>query len=96
MRFVIAGPRHRLLVSIIVIIFLALIGLELGVERPLSSFAATASAWQTYTNNDAGYTVDLPADAQITDSDDAGLRYKLLYARLLADRLTGYQGVRSW
>ncbi|MCX6046911.1 MAG: hypothetical protein NT075_17545, partial [Chloroflexi bacterium] len=93
MRFAIAGTRYRSMISRFVIIFLALLGVKLGFGVARTSFAAPDSAWQTYTNADAGYTVDLPANAQITESDDAALRYKLLYTRLLADSSAGYQGV---
>ncbi|MEZ4859843.1 MAG: peptidoglycan DD-metalloendopeptidase family protein [Caldilineaceae bacterium] len=59
----------------------------------LSPLAAQDATWQSYTSSDAGYTVQLPPDAQITESDDAALRYKILFVRLLGETSPLYQGV---
>jgi murein DD-endopeptidase MepM/ murein hydrolase activator NlpD len=49
--------------------------------------------WQTYTNRAAGYAVDLPPNAAVTESDDAALAYKMLFVRLPVDNSPHYQGV---
>lgn len=58
-----------------------------------ASVSAQTAGWQTYTNRAAGYTVDLPAAAEITESDDAALAYKMLFVRLPVASSAEYQGI---
>ena len=58
-----------------------------------ASVSAQTAGWQTYTNRAAGYTVDLPPNAEITESDDASLAYKMLFVRLPVARSAEYQGI---
>lgn len=65
---------------------------------PLAAAAAAqpniqTTAWQPYTNPAAGYTVDLPPNAEITESDDASLAYKMLFVRLPVASSAEYQGI---
>lgn len=54
---------------------------------------AQTTAWQPYTNRAAGYTIDLPPNAEITESDDAALAYKMLFVRLPVASSAEYQGI---
>lgn len=85
---------HRL-----VVILIALIGLRWTIATPLTTAAQSIelqpvpTGWQSYTSSDAGYSIALPANAEITESDDAALRYKLLFVRLPDDSSPLYQGL---
>ncbi|RIK39073.1 MAG: hypothetical protein DCC55_19130 [Chloroflexi bacterium] len=75
MRFAIVGRR-----SMLAFVCLALLGMLFWFGAEVTTRAA--DAWQTYTNSDAGYAVDLPPDAVITESQDAALRFTLVTAFL--------------
>jgi hypothetical protein len=49
--------------------------------------------WQPYTNRAAGYAIALPPNAEVTESDDAALAYKMLYVRLPVENSPHYQGL---
>lgn len=53
----------------------------------------TADGWQLYTSPDAGYAIALPPNAEITESDDATLRYRLLFVNLPDMTSPLYQGI---
>ncbi len=55
--------------------------------------AQTQDAWQTYTSDDAAYAFDHPADATIQTSEDASLRFKLVYVQFAVTETNGYEGV---
>jgi murein DD-endopeptidase MepM/ murein hydrolase activator NlpD len=75
--------------------FTLFIGFGIGIPHTTyadqRAFQSTAG-WQTYTSPDAGYTIDLPPDAAITESDDAALRYTLLFVQVMDDSAPVYQG----
>ncbi len=78
MPFTTAGLRR-----LSILVFLAGLGPSLGLGAGMVTVAA--DPWQTYTSTDAGYVVDLPPDAVITESEDAALRFTLVTA-FLPDR----------
>lgn len=57
------------------------------------SAQADSNTWQTYVSPDAAYTIDLPPAAEITESDDAALRYQLLFVNLPDASTQLYQGI---
>ena len=71
------------------------VGLVLGVVVWLSTQPAHAQtdAWRTYTSADAAYTFDYPDGTTLTESDDASLRFKIVYAQLPVTATGDYQGV---
>jgi murein DD-endopeptidase MepM/ murein hydrolase activator NlpD len=79
---------------------LVFVGMVLGLAAcavtlqapPPASAPAQQDAWQTYTSADAAYAFDYPAGATIETSDDASLRYKLVYVQFPVTETTGYQG----
>ncbi len=84
---------------VLLLFFVTLGGLCWGVSAPQTTFASqqayqnSPANWQTYTSPDAGYTIDLPPNAEITESDDAALRYKILFVNLPDASTTLYQGL---
>lgn len=48
--------------------------------------------WQTYISEDAAYTFDYPAGAEITTSDDASLAYKLVFIQFPISTENDYEG----
>jgi murein DD-endopeptidase MepM/ murein hydrolase activator NlpD len=80
---------------------LALIGLALGLVAcavtlqappPPAGAPAQQDAWLTYTSADAAYAFDYPAGATIETSDDASLRFKLVYLQFPITETSSYQG----
>ncbi len=58
-----------------------------------AALAQDADAWQTYTSDDAAYAFDIPPGALLSTSEDASLRYKIVYVQLPTTDTTEYQGV---
>lgn len=59
---------------------------------PAARPAQQAENWLTYTSDDAAFAFDYPADAAIETSEDAALRYTLVYVRFAPDETAAYQG----
>ena len=53
---------------------------------------AQDSAWLTYTSEDAAYSVDYPAGSVIDTSQDASLRFKIVYVQFAVTDTSAYQG----
>ncbi|HRW03857.1 MAG TPA: peptidoglycan DD-metalloendopeptidase family protein [Caldilineaceae bacterium] len=87
------------IVHSLVVIVIAVVGLRWTVAHPRTTAAqaepqpSTPDGWPIYTSPDAGYAVALPPTAEITESDDAALRYKMLFVRLPDDSSPLYQGL---
>jgi murein DD-endopeptidase MepM/ murein hydrolase activator NlpD len=54
---------------------------------------AQSDGWQTYASDDASYSLDLPPDAVVSTSEDASLRFKIVYAQFAVTDTTDYQGI---
>ncbi|MCL4505061.1 MAG: M23 family metallopeptidase, partial [Chloroflexi bacterium] len=66
----------------------------LAVSMAVAAVArAQAESWPTYTSDDAAFSFDYPPGANITTSDDASLRFKIVYAEFDISATTDYQGV---
>ena len=48
--------------------------------------------WQTYTSEDAAYAFDYPAGADVTTSEDASLKYKLVFVQFPISTTNEYEG----
>jgi murein DD-endopeptidase MepM/ murein hydrolase activator NlpD len=59
---------------------------------PPAAARPAQNGWQTYTSEDAAYAFDYPAGAQITTSDDAALRYKLVFVQFPISTTNEYEG----
>jgi len=59
----------------------------------MSATTAQTSGWVTYTSDDAAFTLDYPSDATVTTSDDASLRYRMVFVEFTVTTTTEYQGV---
>ncbi|MCS6846250.1 MAG: M23 family metallopeptidase [Anaerolineae bacterium] len=77
---------------------LGLIGLTLGLIACAVTLQAPAAppsqpdAWLTYTSEDAAFAFDYPPGALISTSEDAALRFKLVYVRFPVTETQVYQG----
>ena len=80
---------------------LALIGLILGLAAcavtlregaPSTAKPAAPNDILTYISDDAAYSFDYPADATLQTSDDASLRFKLVYVQFSVPETSAYQG----
>jgi len=71
MKLATAGLPYKW-ISIFLVLISTLLGLGAAVK---TQAAANDGAWQNYTSSDASYAIDFPPNAQITESDDAALRY---------------------
>jgi hypothetical protein len=75
--------------------FHALVGLILALTAcaaPPAAARPQQNDWQTYTSEDAAYTFDYPAGAEITVSDDAALKYKLVFVQFPISTTNDYEG----
>ncbi len=76
------------------LLLFAIIGSLFGLGAALTTFAATdAGAAQTYTSKDASYSIAFSPNTQVTESDDAALRYKMVTARLPVANSPLFQGI---
>jgi murein DD-endopeptidase MepM/ murein hydrolase activator NlpD len=78
---------------------LACFGLALGLmacavmlQAPPTAQPLAQGTPRTYTSDDAAYAFDYPADANIETSEDASLRFKLVYVQFPVTGTEGYQG----
>ena len=83
---------------LIVLAAAALMSLTLGIAtilftaQPGKSFAQELP-WLTYTSDDAAYTFDYPEGSIIDTSQDASLRFKIVYVQFPVTDTGAYQGV---
>lgn len=89
------GNRRSLLLLgfLLLVPFLIFTFFRLTLAPLAAAETAQTTGWQTYTNRAAGYSVTLPPNAEITESDDASLAYKMLFARLPVASSAEYQGI---
>lgn len=74
--------------------FLLLSGPTLGIGMGLTLLAAPQAAGEkVYTNAVAAYSLEVPPNAEVSESDDAGLPYPLVFIRLPVANSPLYQGV---
>ena len=59
----------------------------------LSMASAQTSGWETYTSDDAAFGFEYPTGATVTTSDDASLRYRMVYVEFTVTTTTEYQGI---
>ena len=75
---------------------LALAGILLALTAcavpPPAASRPAQNDWQTYTSEDAAYAFDYPAGADITTSDDASLKYKLVFVQFPISSTNDYEG----
>jgi len=78
---------------------LGAIGLALGLaacaltlQAPPTARPQSQEAWLTYTSDDAAFAFDYPPGAIIETSDDASLRFKLVYIQFPITETQTYQG----
>ena len=76
------------------VIVITAVATVLAVGMAVAAVArAQEGAWQTYTSDDAAYSFDYPPGTHLTASDDASLRFKIVYAEFDITGTTDYQGV---
>ncbi|MEZ4679842.1 MAG: hypothetical protein R2932_37055 [Caldilineaceae bacterium] len=81
------------------LLLVGLTGLSWIIANPTTTLAhqplrqSIPTGWQSYTSPDAGYTIALPADAEIIENDDAALRYTMLFINLPDASTPLYQGI---
>lgn len=77
---------------------LGFIGLTLGLIACAATLQAPTAqapptdAWPTYVSEDAAFAFDYPPDALISTSEDAALRFKLVYIQFPVTETQTYQG----
>jgi murein DD-endopeptidase MepM/ murein hydrolase activator NlpD len=59
----------------------------------LSMTSAQSAGWDTYTSDDAAYSFEYPTGAAVSTSDDASLRYRMVYVEFNVTTTTEYQGI---
>ena len=83
----------RVLVAVASFCMAAMVaGAVANAARPLH-LPAQSDGWQTYTADDAAYAFDYPPGADISTSDDASLRFKMVYVEFTVSSTTDYQGI---
>ena len=87
--------RYRVLLMIVIMLISLLCGngATQTIFASQQAYQTMADGWQIYTSPDGGYRIELPPKAEITASDDAALRYKVLFVRLPDDSSPLYQGL---
>lgn len=74
---------------------LALAGLVLALTAcgaPPAAARPAQNDWQTFISDDAAYAFDYPAGSTITASDDAALKYKLVFVQFPISTTSDYEG----
>jgi hypothetical protein len=75
-----------------IIYTLALLLALTACAMPPAAARPAQNGWQTYTSEDAAYAFDYPAGAEITTSDDAALKYKLVFVQFPISTTNDYEG----
>ena len=78
------------LIGFAMLLAFALGGLTLALGTTRSQ--AQEPAWQTFASDDAAYSFEYPADSVLQTSEDASLRYKLVYVQFPITTTGAYQG----
>jgi hypothetical protein len=83
----------RILVAVASVCFAAMVlGAVAYASQPFHP-PGQSDGWQTFTSDDAAYAFDYPPDATISTSDDASLRFKIVYVAFAVTATTDYQGI---
>ncbi len=85
-------PNRRIIYLVIVAVFGLMFG-AITLAFALQPTQAQEPAWQTFTSDDAAYSFEYPAESVIQTSEDASLRYKLVYVQFPITTTGAYQGV---